>query len=472
MNFKFFSVVVITLFSIKFAYAQGCGCPTDQAVADDNLVVLKDGVNDPDYNQNSANVFCIPAGATYTGNIPNSNGGSLSVCGTWDLNANTNVQLNGAFTILVEGGIDAQNFDLVINGNQTTMVNNGTIANAAKFEVAEAQLINNGDIYAFDAYLHGVVTNNSTGLIVSTNPSCSGTANSTCGFFIGNKGTDFVNDGEFRAVDLNSSKQILGDGSVEATGSLTLQQDYNNSNSTNNTFRAPVVTLQNVNSFLSGNIYTDVFDCGNSNLQTSVCNYNGTAALDISSCNPSSSNTSSCTALPVTIELFEIKEQNNVGLIIWKSEEEIAFSHYELQVSDDNRSWKAIATFEGKGSGSIYQSSKIKKLEKLQYFRLKMIDLNGSFEILDKTLTLRADLSSEYIKIFPNPVGKGSQIRIQSTVSKPNVLYIYDLNGKRILTKVVENNEEIILENHFAPGTYVIEMLSNTASHTQKLIIQ
>ena len=472
--YKLLSTSILFLLTFSYSFAQSCPCGTSQT-AGDGVVVLLDGSTDPDYNQNSSNTFCIPAGTTYTSSsMPNSNGGSLTNCGTWAPSSDLNISVNGSFDIYNNGTIDAGMNDFTVVGNNTSMTNDGTIENFNKFEMAESTLINNSTITGVNVYLHGLITNNTTGTIVST-ADCPNAASNGCGFFVGNKGGDFINDGAFIAVDFNTESILIGNGSVSASDEIRIRGDYP-TGTTSVTFRAPTITLYQGNTMASGTFYTDQFNCNNSTFSASVCNLAGTAQQDISSCNSNSTNSSSCqaTILPVKLKSFDRVLRNDYGILIWESLAEVNFSHYEIYSSTDLKSWDLVSQHNGEGRGSIYQSDKIEFENQITYFRLQSIDVDGSTEIHQKVIYLPSTAKENGFTVYPNPLNGNDQLTINSPIDVPHILNIYTINGKKVHSEIIETNglHNIALSQNIDNGTYLVELLSSGINYKSKLIVQ
>lgn len=465
-------LLVLTFWGFQISYSQSCPCPGSS--------ILLSGANPPNgIDQNAANDFCISG--TYTGQLPNTAGGStLTICGSWEPSSNVTVQVNNGFTIYNEGTIDAGANDFVINGNQTLLVNNGSFTSTALFELADSQLENAGDLTAGTVYLHGIAENLPTGSIVSTDV-CGGTASTSCGLYIGDKFGAFVNDGVLEGEDIFSRVAIAGSGSVTANNTLTLRGDYN-ATTTDNTFSAPVITLVESNNTLSGTFYTDEFNCENNTFGASVCTLDGTAQQDIddgdtagTDCNGNSINNSEClNVLPVKLVSFDINERNDHLIFTWESAEEVNFSHFELLEGSDIFDFTSVEKIDSKGRNSLYQSSSVKRKSGTKYYRLKMIDLDGTEEYSNAILTSTLRSTLDEVSIYPNPTRITDVLTIKNLGENNSLISLYDLNGRRLLHRVSKNTNNLqidLTEFDINEGAYIIEVINGTAVYTEKLIL-
>jgi hypothetical protein len=82
--------------------------------------------------------------------------------------------------------------------------------------------------------------------------------------------------------------------------------------------------------------------------------------------------------LPVTLISFTGASEKESVKLNWKTTGESKFDRFEVQTSSEARTWKLVATVKGAQAGSYGVT--VAATSPVQYFRLKMIDLDGSFE--------------------------------------------------------------------------------------------
>ena len=74
------------------------------------------------------------------------------------------------------------------------------------------------------------------------------------------------------------------------------------------------------------------------------------------------------------------------------------------------------------------------------------------------------------ITVFPNPVFKGDNLKIQCTGY--NDISLYSALGTLITKKKITQNIETLPTSGYAPGTYILVATGNKGSKTLKIIIQ
>jgi len=120
----------------------------------------------------------------------------------------------------------------------------------------------------------------------------------------------------------------------------------------------------------------------------------------------SSSPVNICGGLPVDLISFTTAIVDNKAELNWQTTSEINFNRFEIEKSTDATIFYSIATIlaEKLVAGSDYHYNDASILQGKEYYRLKMIDNNGSFKY-SKTITLEGNMSSiNKIILSPNPV--------------------------------------------------------------------
>ncbi len=111
-------------------------------------------------------------------------------------------------------------------------------------------------------------------------------------------------------------------------------------------------------------------------------------------------------ALPVELIDFKAQADKCDINLNWVSASEDNFSHYEVERSKDGYSFNTINTVEAKGGSSSLSSYQFTDYTAFLegYYRLKMVDLDGTFEY-SQILVVNTDCDDRSnISVFPNPV--------------------------------------------------------------------
>jgi hypothetical protein len=176
--------------------------------------------------------------------------------------------------------------------------------------------------------------------------------------------------------------------------------------------------------------------------------------------------------LPVTLLSFSGTYKNDITSLIWKSESEINFSHFEIERSSDGINYVNIGSktpVAGNGSASVYQfADNLSAVSgTVFYYRLKMIDIDHKYKY-SNVIMIRKDIKSTAdVSLSPNPVvNKTATLRITSTVAGRVDVRIIDLAGKVVLQQQNTVNpgvNSISLNNldRVQKGMYILQIINN-----------
>lgn len=172
----------------------------------------------------------------------------------------------------------------------------------------------------------------------------------------------------------------------------------------------------------------------------------------------------SCGVVPVKLISFTGKVENNRSNLYWTTASEENFDHFEIERSTDGTSFKSIIQVSSKainGSGASYSTIDPYPFAGVNFYRLKMIDRDGSFAYSNiiKLETARKELA--VTQLYPNPVKDILNVQLQSERKQVVSIAIFDITGEKIQAGSVSleqgiNNTTVALTN-LAGGTYILQ---------------
>ncbi len=189
------------------------------------------------------------------------------------------------------------------------------------------------------------------------------------------------------------------------------------------------------------------------------------------------------TTLPVTLLSFTASLRNDITTVSWEVENEINFSHYELERSTSSSNGFAnIASKNAMGSTSrsTYQHADnlAPVASAVVYYRLKMVDIDGKYKYSSVVMVRKGERSITGITINPNPVVTSELATIRFSANGPATVAIrvMDLNGKVVLqqeNKVFEGVNSVPVNNlsKLLPGNYVIQMINGVEINAVKFTV-
>ncbi|WP_342087339.1 PQQ-dependent sugar dehydrogenase [Dyadobacter sp. OTU695] len=171
--------------------------------------------------------------------------------------------------------------------------------------------------------------------------------------------------------------------------------------------------------------------------------------------------------LPVKLLFVRLTKTDNRFQIHWKTAQESKFSHFEVQRSRNAHTFKTLETVRGEGAGSAYVFTDNEPLSETSYYRLKMVDDDGTFKY-SALVTGTLDMREEPF-VFPNP--GGSQITIGGLV-KGDEVRVYNTSGLLVLSRdmAVDGEWKLNMEGK-TKGIYTAFIDNAASGFSQKLKI-
>jgi len=177
----------------------------------------------------------------------------------------------------------------------------------------------------------------------------------------------------------------------------------------------------------------------------------------------------STNVVPVQLLGFNATKQQNKSLLQWQTANELNSQGFEIQRSANASNWTAIGFVNSAGAtAGNYSFTDIAPLHKINYYRLKQVDINGSFTNSEIKF-LDFSRNSRFL-FYPNPVV--NEIKIASELDFKNVPFrIYTASGQLALqTKLNASGVATIPVAQLPKGSYVAEIIVNNIPEKIKFI--
>lgn len=159
--------------------------------------------------------------------------------------------------------------------------------------------------------------------------------------------------------------------------------------------------------------------------------------------------------LPVTLVSFNAKAGVEGIQLKWTTTNEHDFDRFVIEKSANPA--KGFAEIESvKGGNSSYLFTDKAGIKGINYYRLKMIDLDGSYAY-SKITNAYLEFGAEEYVVYPNPSADRS-FYLNKNFKLGNYR-IYTLNGKEVKVKLNEETEKykFTLDKTAGPGLYILE---------------
>jgi hypothetical protein len=156
-------------------------------------------------------------------------------------------------------------------------------------------------------------------------------------------------------------------------------------------------------------------------------------------------------AMPVELIDFSVRKNDDQVFIEWSTASEFNNSGFEIQHSVNATDWEVLSFVSGYGSTdrlNTYEFTDNAPKSGLNYYRLKQVDFDGSFEYLGINTV---DFGVNTLTVFPNPASD----QIQFTDDYRGAYEIYNSLGNVVLTG---HMVDVIAIDQLKAGIYFIRL--------------
>ncbi|RKY97245.1 MAG: hypothetical protein DRQ13_04905 [Ignavibacteriae bacterium] len=188
--------------------------------------------------------------------------------------------------------------------------------------------------------------------------------------------------------------------------------------------------------------------------------------------------------MPVPVELTTFTASTNKSGIVlnWSTASEINNHGFEVERSQDDKTFYRIGFVKGTGTTTEIQSySFVDDIEysgvKTYYYRLRQVDFDGRSQYSD-VVNVDFDVPKDFVlsQNYPNPFNPSTKITYALPNQSPVVIKVYDLTGQEVITLVDEVKEAGTYEINFdalnfSSGVYIYQMRAGDFSSVKKMSI-
>ena len=168
--------------------------------------------------------------------------------------------------------------------------------------------------------------------------------------------------------------------------------------------------------------------------------------------------------LPIVLKYFSVKQQDNKNILDWKVEPVSQFSHFEIEKSTDGHNFSKIGNV-NPGTASDYSFTDSDVKGSAQYYRLKMVDLDGTYKYSD--IIVARNGGNNKLTITPNPAKNYLSV---IGITRKGELTISDLSGKQLSRQIVNAQSVSINIDFLQSGMYLLQYFDGEQRKTIKFI--
>ena len=184
------------------------------------------------------------------------------------------------------------------------------------------------------------------------------------------------------------------------------------------------------------------------------------------------------TYVPVELISFEGRMENNTVILSWVTASELNNQGFYIEKSFDKENWFTISFMKGNGTTTeLNHYSFVDKEIKsnTQFYRLKQVDYNGSYEY-SKIIEINTDLllsSFQLYQNYPNPFNPVTTITYIVPKKSFIKIILFDIKGEKLSELLNEEKDSgfysvEINSKNLSSGVYFYIMTSSSGYYSVK----
>jgi hypothetical protein len=183
---------------------------------------------------------------------------------------------------------------------------------------------------------------------------------------------------------------------------------------------------------------------------------------------------SSLVVIPVELMAFKGSLINEKAALQWETATERNAKAFIVEKSTDAKSFAPIGTVAAKGGNELtnYNFDDAKLSEDINYYRLKMVDNDGSFKYSNTVaIKLGSKGSSKGLSLFPNPVNDHITID-HAAANEGAIIRIVSITGSTVAQYTISKDatQTSVDASQLAAGQYFINFVSKGTSVTTSFV--
>jgi hypothetical protein len=183
--------------------------------------------------------------------------------------------------------------------------------------------------------------------------------------------------------------------------------------------------------------------------------------------------------LPVTWAGFDASVQRDYTELIWHTASEQNTSHFEVEASEDGRTFKAISeniAAAGNSASLLSYSFRDMDLAPIKYYRLKQVDIEGTFEYSKIIVAKRTQEANQNFEVKAYPLtsaeSKQYQLLLKNTSADISSIQVLDYTGKPVYTENTTSHSEILDLSHLTPGIYMLQVWNGGEKKVERIVVR
>lgn len=186
--------------------------------------------------------------------------------------------------------------------------------------------------------------------------------------------------------------------------------------------------------------------------------------------------TASCSTLPITLLDFTGQKNRQQIDLNWNTSQEQNALHFELEKSTDGNRFYALGKIQAAGNSIIRRDYSYidRQVTELNYYRLKMVDIDGHYEY-SRTILVRDPSATQQVWVLNNPFHSVLDIRLAKQAAGPVQFELIGLNGAKVYSGRQSGGDNFSLDlsgSTLQKGVYILQTKIGGVLFTNKIVHQ
>lgn len=171
--------------------------------------------------------------------------------------------------------------------------------------------------------------------------------------------------------------------------------------------------------------------------------------------------------VPVTLKSFEGQNIDSDIRLNWTLEDQEELSHFEIEKSNDGFNFKKIKEINPSTGNAYYYTDKDADTASFVYYRLRMVGINNKVSYSN---IIRLNVIRENnFQVAPNVASDNMSL---SGMKGNGWICIFDVSGKKILSKEIKSETLDVNVSSLPHGMYLVQYSDGTMQQTRKFFKQ
>lgn len=181
------------------------------------------------------------------------------------------------------------------------------------------------------------------------------------------------------------------------------------------------------------------------------------------------------TPLPVTMLYFKIQDVSTSGIELrWATATEKNFEYFQVERAGSDLNFEAIGNVNSAGGLNIatsYTYLDNTPLNGKNYYRLKIVDLDGAYEYTGVIVAESTVTSKENVKVYPTIIDDSFTVELNGEFAMPVKMMLVDAAGNTIYQSTLDATASTVeVPSNMKTGTYLVRLFTSDGQKAVRVL--